>query len=171
MIEYHTIRAKYRKYANDRLETRKGGDVPNLSPEGEHRSEQWICTAPAIPGPPHETLGRKAIWTLSLSFLAARRDTFNRNFIVRNSFPKGFSINYELNIQQKREWARLRGIQWLQMLSTRFSGPSITEHGNNNFGLMTTKRICSSVLVSYRLQWSRYFLLANVRCVWHTPYM
>jgi hypothetical protein len=32
-----------------------------------------ICTDPAIPEVAHETFGRKAIWKLSLSFLAAKR--------------------------------------------------------------------------------------------------
>lgn len=49
---------------------------PNLSPEAEQRSVHWICTVPASPELAHESLGRKAIWTLSLSFLAAKRETF-----------------------------------------------------------------------------------------------
>ena len=47
----------------------------NLSPEEEQRSVHCICTDPAIPEVAHETFGRKAIWKLSLSFLAAKRLT------------------------------------------------------------------------------------------------
>jgi len=45
----------------------------NLSPDVEHRSLHWICTVPATLEPLHETFGRIAICTLSLSFLAASR--------------------------------------------------------------------------------------------------
>lgn len=53
----------------------------NLSPEVEHRSVHWTCTVPAIPNPAQETFGRIAIWTLSLSFLAAKRDIFKVNHV------------------------------------------------------------------------------------------
>ena len=48
----------------------------NRSPEADTRSLHCTCTVPAVPEPPHVTFGRKATWTLSLSFLAANKFTY-----------------------------------------------------------------------------------------------
>lgn len=50
----------------------------NRSPDAEHKSLHWTCTTPAVLELLQETFGRKAICTLSLSFLAARRFIFKK---------------------------------------------------------------------------------------------